>query len=79
MVGPVNDDVYHWQAMLDGPVGDRLNLGGQVIDSSNPLCYRFSVSFIQPNTPYEGGLFEVDVTFPSEYPFKAPKVNLRIS
>ena len=39
---------------------------------------RLSVSFVQPNTPYEGGLFEVDVTFPSEYPFKAPKVRLRI-
>mmetsp|Transcript_10163 Transcript_10163/g.12329 ORF Transcript_10163/g.12329 Transcript_10163/m.12329 type:complete len:152 (-) Transcript_10163:111-566(-) len=46
MVGPVDDDIYHWQAMLEGPAG----------------------------TPYEGGLFEVDVAFPSEYPFKAPKV-----
>ena len=46
MVGPVNDDIFHWQVMMDGPAG----------------------------TPYEGGLFEIDVTFPAEYPFKAPKV-----
>ena len=28
MVGPVNDDVYHWQAMLDGPVSDKFILQG---------------------------------------------------
>jgi len=28
----------------------------------------------QSNTPYEEGLFEIDIVFPTEYPFKAPKV-----
>jgi ubiquitin-conjugating enzyme E2 D/E len=28
----------------------------------------------QPGTPYEGGIYEVDIIFPAEYPFKAPKV-----
>ncbi|RLN06388.1 hypothetical protein BBJ28_00011324, partial [Nothophytophthora sp. Chile5] len=27
----------------------------------------------QENTPYSGGVFNIDLQFPSEYPFKAPK------
>ncbi|RLO08504.1 hypothetical protein DYB28_012957, partial [Aphanomyces astaci] len=45
-VGPVDDDLLHWNAMVVGP----------------------------ENTPYAGGVFSIDLVFPAEYPFKAPKV-----
>lgn len=29
---------------------------------------------VKAGTPYENGLFTIDIIFPPEYPFKAPKV-----
>lgn len=45
----VNDNMYHWSAIIFGPSG----------------------------TPYENGVFALDIYIPAEYPFKPPKVTFK--
>ena len=44
--GPVNNNLFEWEAVILGPV----------------------------QTPYEGGVFNLNISIPSNYPFKPPIV-----
>ncbi len=47
--GPVNDNLYEWEAVILGPT----------------------------ETPYEGGVFNLSISIPSNYPFKPPIVTFK--
>lgn len=45
----------------------------QLVDESNPLHWKGAIKG-PVGTPYEGGLFRIDIVLPSDYPFVPPKV-----
>lgn len=38
------------------------------------FCFFFFRLLAQDDTPFSGGCFNLEIEFPAEYPFKAPKV-----
>lgn len=65
--GPLGDDLFHWQSTIMGPVGTTAReLPGCIV-----LTPRMPP---QKESPYEGGIFFLNIHFPTDYPFKPPKV-----
>lgn len=64
--GPVGNDLYHWQATIIGPVKSFVF----PIDDGCRVCSDRQ----QEGSPYAGGVFFLDIHFPTDYPFKPPKV-----
>ena len=49
------------------------NIFASPINDDNIFKWRGTITG-PPNTPYENGIFLLDITFPEDYPFKPPKI-----
>ncbi|GAB7352630.1 hypothetical protein MBLNU459_g3002t1 [Dothideomycetes sp. NU459] len=87
--GPIGDDLFHWQATIMGPVSRILkpSCPAELPRNGDTLSYTtpsspvptnvtdMAPSFLQGDSPYSGGVFFLAIHFPTDYPFKPPKVN----
>jgi hypothetical protein len=64
---------FHWQATIMGPVRINLTCAALAGGHAYPTSARLTGS--QSDSPYSGGVFFLAIHFPTDYPFKPPKVN----
>lgn len=64
--GPTGDNMFQWQATIMGPVRNTI-----MTQESHDLTF----SYVQGDSPYAGGVFFLSIMFPTDYPFKPPKVS----
>ena len=63
--------VFHWQATIMGPVSLQFPFYIAVLEHLHAPVLCFTP---QPDSPYQGGVFFLTIHFPTDYPFKPPKV-----
>ncbi|KAJ0067446.1 hypothetical protein NL108_007903, partial [Boleophthalmus pectinirostris] len=61
---------FHWQATIMGPVSIYFSMSILTV-YYKPDCVCFN---LQSDSPYQNGVFFLTIHFPTDYPFKPPKV-----
>ena len=62
---------YEHKKFVQEPASSKMRAGP--IDESNVLVW-WAIIVGPTATPYEGGVFHIKIDFPTEYPFKLPKL-----
>ncbi len=85
-LGPVAEDLFHWQATIIGPPESSYQGGvlfSTVSIASDVEClgpvaedlFHWQATIMgPPESPYQGGVFFLTIHFPTDYPFKPPKL-----
>lgn len=70
--GPKGDNIYEWVSTIMGPSSKPAfpNSASHIAANYN-LCTH---NFYAVGSPYQAGVFFLDIHFPADYPFKPPKV-----
>ena len=68
-----SDDLHHWQILIDGPKGSPYEV-------DHPL-FRFRIQSLPIPEWYtdavQGGVFNLHLSLPTEYPFKPPTLSFK--
>lgn len=76
----MGDDIRHWKGKIFGPVSKWLLATPVIRPWKDKTRFSFNQNYdltllrVQKDTCYEGGIFQVDIVIPQEYPFKPPKM-----
>ena len=71
LIGYLCFSVFQWQATIMGPVSWKKLVS---LFTKRLILYWYCFVFLKPDSPYQGGVFFLTIHFPTDYPFKPPKV-----